>query len=102
MINVIRGLDYPTAEATLEALANPTARSVLKVLRSAAANGENDTKKNMSRDQCWVAQCHVNESLTIPRVRYRARGQVFRIRKRTSHITIVLSDEEPAAQGRAS
>ncbi len=100
VIDVIRGMDYPTAEATLETLGTPTARKILKVLRSAAANGENDPEKNMSRDQCWVCECYVDESFTIPRVRFRARGQVYRIRKRTSHITIVLSDEEPARKKR--
>lgn len=61
---------------------------VLKVLNSAIANAENNL--SMARDELVVAECHANEGPVLKRVQPRARGQMFRILKRTSHITVIL------------
>ena len=61
---------------------------VLKVLNSAVANAENNL--DMSADQLFVAEVFANQGPTLKRFRPRAQGRASRIRKRTSHITVIL------------
>ncbi len=91
VIDVLRGKSYEEARGILRNLASPTAETILKVLQSAGANAEHNHEANL--DDCRISRCYVDESLTMPRWRFRARGRVDRIRKRCSHITIYLSDE---------
>lgn len=63
---------------------------VEKVLRSAAANAENN--HNLNTDALYVKHSYVDEGPTMKRWRPRARGRADRIRKRTSHITVVLEE----------
>jgi hypothetical protein len=64
---------------------------VLKVLNSAVANAENNNK--LKADDLVVTQAYVDEGPTLKRWRPRAFGRAAQIRKRTSHITIVVSDK---------
>ena len=61
---------------------------MLKVLNSAVANAENNL--DMSADQLFVAEVFANQGPTLKRFRPRAQGRASRIRKRTSHITVIL------------
>ena len=61
-----------------------------KVLKSAVANAENNL--NMDQDNLYIAEAYANQGPTLKRIRPRARGMAYRIRKRTSHITIVLDE----------
>ena len=63
---------------------------LIKLLNSAAANAENN--HNMDKNNLYVAEVYANQGPTLKRVRPRAQGRAFRIRKRTSHITIVLKE----------
>ena len=63
-----------------------------KLLRSAIANAENN--HFMNRSNLYVAEIYANQGPTLKRIRPAAKGSAVRIRKRTSHITIVLKEKE--------
>lgn len=63
-------------------------RPVLKLLNSAVANAENNL--GLSADNLYVAEVFANQGPTLKRFMPRAQGRATRIRKRTSHITIIL------------
>ena len=66
--------------------------TVLKVLNAAVANAENN--KQLDIDKLFVKEAFVDEGPTMRRFRAGAMGRVKRIRKRSSHLTIVLTDEK--------
>ena len=92
VLDAIRGKDVNTAESIL--LYNPRHASelILKLLRSAIANAENNN--GMRRDNLYIAECYANKGPTLKRIRPRAQGRAYRIEKRMSHITIVLEEKE--------
>ena len=92
VLDLVRGKDAATAVAILQNTPNASAAPVLKLLKSAMANAENN--HNMDVDKLYVAECFANAGPTLKRVRPRAQGRAFRIRKRTSHITLVLKEKE--------
>ena len=61
-----------------------------KLLKSAAANAENNHQ--MDPEKLYVSACYANPGPIIKRIRPRAQGRAFRINKRTSHVTIVVSE----------
>lgn len=87
----IKGMKYQQAYSTLEFMTSPTAKTVQKVLASAGANAEEN--HDMTRDQLYVYEAVANQGPTFRRFRPAMRGMATRIRKRTSHIIIVLSDK---------
>ena len=72
----------------------PKASSVIieKLLKSAIANAENNN--GMTHDKLYVAEIYANQGPTMKRIRPAAKGSAVRIRKRTSHITIVLKERD--------
>ena len=64
---------------------------VLKLLRSAVANAENN--QGLSRENLYVAECYANRGPIMKRIQPRAQGRAYRIEKRMSHITIVLDEK---------
>ena len=88
VIDLIRGKSYAEALGILEFTPKAAAEVVKKLLESAAANAENNL--DMSRDTLYVAEVFANQGPTLKRFRPRAQGRAARIRKRTSHITIIL------------
>lgn len=91
VIDLIRGKSVNDAEAILMYTPKAAAEPVLKLLRSAAANAENNL--GLSRDDLYVAEVFANQGPTLRRYMPRARGRADRIRKRTSHITIILDQK---------
>ena len=85
VIDLIRGKSVAEAKAILAFTPKAASEPVLKVLNSAVANAENNL--DMSADQLFVA---ANQGPTLKRFRPRAQGRASRIRKRTSHITVIL------------
>lgn len=77
---------------TLMYTTSPIARRVAKVVKSAAANAENNFQ--MLPSALKVVNAYANEGKTLKRIRARSRGRVGRISKRSSHITIVVEEEE--------
>jgi large subunit ribosomal protein L22 len=92
VVRHIRGLDVERARNVLLLEQKGAARYVHKVLESAVANAENN--HDLDVDDLFVTAATVDEGPTLKRYQPRAMGRAYRIRKRTSHITIVLGTEE--------
>ena len=88
VIALVRGMPVEQALDVLKFDVHAASEPIRKVLHSAAANAENN--KNLDRSRLFVSQAYVDEGPTLKRFRPRAQGRAFRIRKRTSHITIVV------------
>ena len=89
---LIRGRGVDDARAILTVHPSPAAAVLGKVLKSAAANAENNF--DLEPEALTVKTAMVDDAVTMPRVRYRARGRVDRIKKRTCHITVIVTDGE--------
>jgi len=88
VVDMIRGKSAKEAAAILTYVPKAACEPVLKVLNSAIANAENNL--DMNRDDLYVAEVYANQGPTLKRYRARARGSASPIRKRTSHITVIL------------
>jgi len=88
VIDLIRGKQVADAKAILMGTPKAAVEPVTKVLNSAIANAENNM--DMTADTLFVAECYADQGPTLKRFRPRAQGRAARIRKRTSHITIIL------------
>jgi large subunit ribosomal protein L22 len=91
-LRLIQGLPVKEAQAMLALLPHRSARAVRRVLASAAANAENN--HGMDQDELWVKQVSVDAGPTIKRWRFASAGRTAAIKKRISHISVVLSDDE--------
>lgn len=91
VIDLIRGKSANEAMGILMYTPKAAAEPVLKLLKSAIANAENNM--NLSVDDLYVAEVFANQGPTLKRFRPRAQGRASRIRKRTSHITIILDQK---------
>ena len=91
----IQGKPAPEAMDLLQFIPRKSAQLLRKTLASAIANAENNN--NLSSDDLIVHRALVEEGTAFRRFRPVARGAAHPYRKRTSHIRIVLSDEEPAS-----
>jgi large subunit ribosomal protein L22 len=89
VLDLIRGQEVERARATLRLTQRDAALVVAKVLNSAVANA--DHNDGLSEDELYVSACYCDEGPTLKRWRPRARGRATRIRKRTSHITVLVS-----------
>ena len=92
---MIRGKKVSKALAELTFSRKRIARDVKKTLESAVANAENN--HDLDVDSLVVAEAHVGNALMLKRWTPRARGRVGRIRKRFSHLTIVVREVEESA-----
>ncbi len=90
---LIQGKPVEDALALVDFSPRKAALLVGKTLRSAVANAENDPDNPVARDELKVRLAVVGEGPTMKRIRPKARGMAGRILKRTSHITIVVSNE---------
>lgn len=88
----IRGYSYPEASDILRFIPRKGAQLLLKVLKSARANA-GFLKSNVKDTDLYIKKVYVDEGPTLKRFRPRARGRGMQRLKRTSHITVVLSDE---------
>jgi large subunit ribosomal protein L22 len=89
ILDLIRGLPVARALEVLELAERDIARTILKCLESAIANAEHNNA--IPADELFVSACFADEGPTLKRWRPRARGRATRIRKRTCHITIIVS-----------
>jgi large subunit ribosomal protein L22 len=89
VLDLVRGKPVHEAEDILRFSERDAAFVVGKVLRSAVANAENNDE--LDPEELYVSACFADEGTTIKRWRPRARGRATRIRKRTSHITVIVS-----------
>ena len=91
VLDLVRGMPVEDAEDVLTHTQRRASDVILKCLRSAIANAEHNMA--LDRDELFIAEAYADEGPTLKRWRPRARGRATRIRKRTSHITIVVADE---------
>ncbi|MBR3281343.1 MAG: 50S ribosomal protein L22 [Clostridia bacterium] len=90
VIDNIRGKNVNEAIAILKFTPKAASPLVEKLLKSAIANAENNSM--MDKSKLYVAEVYANQGTTMKRIRAATQGRANRIRKRTSHITIVLKE----------
>ncbi len=88
IMDLVRGQRVDQALDTLHLLPSPWAKAVAKVVQSAAANAENNMF--MSRDALRIVQITADQARPLKRFRARARGRIGKIRRQSSHITVVV------------
>ncbi|MCT2587268.1 50S ribosomal protein L22 [Actinophytocola gossypii] len=103
VVELIKGRSADEALNVLRYAPQSASEPVAKVLASAMANAENNL--DLDPETLWVSAAYVDEGPTLKRFRPRAQGRAYRIRKRTSHITVEVESRpkpEPkkAAKGR--
>jgi large subunit ribosomal protein L22 len=92
ILDLVRGRPVDDAVDTLNLLTSPWAKTVAKVVKSAAANAENNML--MDRDSLRIVQITADQATPLKRFRPRARGRIGRITKRSSHLTVVVDAAE--------
>ena len=90
--DLIRGKDIDEALAIVKFTPKASSELIEKLLKSAIANAENN--HGLNKQNLYVAEIYANQGPTLKRIRPAAKGSAVRIRKRTSHITIVLRERE--------
>jgi large subunit ribosomal protein L22 len=93
VLDLIRGEQVARALEILEFAERDVAQVILKCLESAIANAEHNDQ--IPADELFVSACFADEGPTLKRWRPRARGRATRIRKRTCHITVIVTRLEP-------
>ena len=88
--DLVRGKNVDEALATMKFTPKASSEILIKLLNSAIANAENN--HYMTRANLYIAEIYANQGATLKRIRPAAKGSAVRIRKRTSHITIVLKE----------
>lgn len=92
VVDSVRGKSVNQALGELQILRKAAALPVAKVIRSAAANAENNF--NMSPEELYIVRITADEGPTLKRFKPRARGRAGKILKRTTHITAVVDERE--------
>ena len=92
VVDLIRGKSVDEAEAVLRFTPNRAAEAAIKVLKSAAANAENNL--HLNRDELKVMAAYVDEGPSLKRYKPRAQGRADRMLHRMSHITVVVGTRE--------
>ena len=90
--DLIRGKNVDEALAIVKFTPKAASELIEKLLKSAIANAENN--HDMKHENLYVAEIYANQGPTLKRIRPAAKGSAVRIRKRTSHVTIVLRDDK--------
>ncbi len=90
--DLIRGKDVDYAMAIMENTPKAASELMTKLLKSAVANAENNF--GMDHDKLYVSATYANPGPILKRGMPRAQGRMYRINKRTSHITIVVAEKE--------
>ncbi|WP_225847976.1 50S ribosomal protein L22 [Streptomyces sp. HPF1205] len=93
VVDLIRGMDATEAQAVLRFTPQAASVPVGKVLDSAIANAAHNYDHTDPKS-LYISEAYVDEGPTLKRFRPRAQGRAYRIRKRTSHITVVVASKE--------
>lgn len=96
VIELVKGRSANEALAVLRFTPQTASHPVAKVLQSAMANAENNL--GLDPDTLWVKNAYADEGPTLKRIRPRAQGRAYRIRKRTSHITVEVESRPAKAK----
>ncbi len=92
VLDLIRGKDVDTAMAILKNTPKSASEYLIKLLKSATANAENNF--HMDASKLYVSQCFVCPGPTLKRIMARAKGRADRILKRTCHVTLAVAEKE--------
>jgi len=90
VLDLIKGKSIDEAYAILRYTPKAASDILFKLLKSAEANATNNN--GLNRDDLYVAEAFANQGPTLKRIMPRAQGRAYRIRKRTSHITLVVKE----------
>lgn len=91
-LDLVRGKDVATARNILETTNTKASKLILKVLNSAVANAVNNNGADETK--LYISECFINPGTVYKRIKFASRGNVDRHDKRTSHITVKVSDEK--------
>ena len=91
VIDLVRGKSVTEADKILANLNKESARLIRKVLVSATANAENNL--GLKKENLFVKEAYIDEGMVLKRMKFGSRGHVDPIKKRSSHITIVVSEK---------
>lgn len=92
LVDMVRGRKVDEALTLLRFTPTPTARAVAKVVKSASANAENNFQ--MTPSDLRIVSIFTDKARTLKRFRPRARGRANPILKRSSHITVIVAEQE--------
>ncbi len=92
VLDLVRGKDVAVAMGILNNTHKSASEYLIKLLKSAIANAENNFGMDVSK--LYVSECFVCPGPTLKRIQPRAQGRANRILKRTSHVTMVLAEKE--------
>jgi large subunit ribosomal protein L22 len=92
MVSAVRGLPVREALISLQVLPQAAAQDIAKAIRSAMASAENNYQLNP--EALRIVRIHADEGIKLRRMKPMARGRAGDMRKRYSHITVVVSDGE--------
>ena len=92
VLDLIRGKDINNALSALQFSRKSVARDVAKVLRSAVANAQQKEGFGGEVERLFVSKCHANNGPSAKRVRPAPMGRAFRIIKRTTHLTVEVTE----------
>lgn len=90
VLDLVRGKNVNEAFAILKYTPKSAATVIYKVLKSAAANAENNF--NLDANKLYVAEAYADQGPTLKRFRPRAQGRAYSIMKRSSHVTLVVKE----------
>ena len=93
-LELITGKSVTDARAILKNTNTKSSRLIIKVLNSAVANATNNL--NLKEEELFVSECFINPGPVLKRVKFGSRTKVDRRDKRTSHITVKVSDGKEA------
>ena len=93
-LDLVRGKSVKDARAILNNTNTKSSRLILKVLNSAVANAVNNL--NLKEEELFVSECFINPGPVLKRIKFGSRTKVDRRDKRTSHITVKVSDGKEA------
>ena len=93
-LDLIRGKSVKDARAILNNTNTKSSKLILKVLNSATANAVNNL--NLKEEEVFVSECFINPGPVLKRIKFGSRTKVDRRDKRTSHITVKVSDGKEA------
>jgi len=92
VLDLIRNQSTEKALATLRLTPKAASPILEKLVKSAVANADNN--HGMDKDRLYISECYVTPGPIMKRIMPRAQGRAYRILKRTSHITIVVAEQE--------
>lgn len=93
-LDLVRGKSVKDARAILNNTNTKSSRLIIKVLNSAVANAVNNL--NLKEEELFVSECFINPGPVLKRIKFGSRTKVDRRDKRTSHITVKVSDGKEA------